>query len=111
MNTKNFKKDNLNRAKQAQERGITYSLKPLSLRNIYRAKRCHYLNIVLNVRSEKFKSHTRTTVDRVNSSRGYIKGNVVAASNIANQLKGLVESGLICPDDIINMGKKLKSIK
>lgn len=96
------------RRKGAKGRGISYEIPDITAFSIYNSNRCHYLNLCLNVKNVKIKNLTKLTFDRKDPDKGYVKGNVVACSNIANQLKNLVESGLITAEDIINCGKKIK---
>ena len=105
---KNILAQNNNRKKQAYKRGISYTLMPLTLDKLYREQRCFYLNIPLNVKAERFKSITKLTLDRKDPDKGYTKSNVVSSSHIANQLKNLIESGLITADDVIECGKRFK---
>ncbi len=105
---RNFLAENKNRKQNAKKRGLEYTLKPLSLIKIYNQQRCYYLNVPLNVKSEKFSFFTKLTLDRKDSKKGYIKDNVVACSHMANQLKNLIESGLITTNDIIECGKRMK---
>lgn len=103
---KNYK----NRRKNATSRGMAFTIKPVTLFNMLNAKRCRYLNTPLNVKSRHFRGLTKVTIDRIDSNKGYVPGNVCASSNIANQLKNMVESGLITPEDIINFGQKLSKL-
>ena len=67
--------------KTAAERGIKFDLPFLSLKNLLRAKRCYYTG-------ELFTKANPVTVDRVDSSLGYVKGNVVACTHDFNSRKG-----------------------
>lgn len=100
--------ETINRKKSAKKRGIEYNIMPLTLSKLKNESRCYYLNVALNVKNVRFKRNTKFTIDRKNPDNGYVKGNVVACSDIANQLKNLVESGLITCDDIIECGRKIK---
>ena len=105
---KNILSDNNNRKRQAKARGIDYTLMPLTLNKIYNQSRCYYLNIPLNVKADRFKGLTKLTLDRKDPYQGYNKDNVVASSHMANQLKNLIECGLITADDIIECGRRFK---
>lgn len=105
---KNILAENNNRKNQANSRGIKYNLMPLTLDKLYNQQRCFYLNIPLNVKADRFRFFTRLTLDRKNPDKGYTKSNVVASSHMANQLKNLIECGLITPDDVIECGKRFK---
>lgn len=106
-----YGKRNYQRKRQAKKRGIEYTLTPLCLMKLANQVRCYYLNMPLNVINKRISRHTKFTIDRKNPLKGYTKDNVVAASDIANQLKSLIEFGLITADDIIEFGKKLKELK
>ena len=96
------------RKQSAKQRGLKFSLMPLTLLSLKTKQRCYYLNIPLNVKNDRYKGLTKLTLDRKDPNLGYTKDNVVACSNVANRLKNLIESGLITPDDVIECGKKFK---
>lgn len=85
-----------------------FNLTYLSLLNIKSAKKCHYLGIRLDIPIGPLADSSKATIDRKNPRLGYVKGNVVACSYLANQIKMYVEMGLIEPDDIVKFGEKLK---
>jgi hypothetical protein len=74
----------LNKVKNARDRGIDFNLSLTSLKNIMRAKKCYFTGLTL--------TKENSTIDRVNSKIGYIKGNVVACHADINQLKSVFES-------------------
>tara|TARA_R110002126_G_scaffold104356_3_gene237844 strand:+ start:630 stop:1136 length:507 start_codon:yes stop_codon:yes gene_type:complete len=77
----------LNKLSNARTRGIEFELSLTSLKNIMRAKKCYYSGVALNL--------DNSTIDRVDSSLGYIKGNVVACHTEVNSLKSIFENK--CP--------------
>lgn len=87
---------------QAKRRGVEFSLPLNSLRNVLKAKKCYYTGREIGV---DFPSGhpNQLTVDRKNPKLGYIRGNVVAASNMANELKNSYENvGSLGRQDIQN---------
>ncbi len=80
--------------KNAKDRGIEFSLSFRSMKNLLEAKKCYYTGITLtfpdNSEDRSLKA-TDLTIDRIDSSKGYVSGNVVACSNAFNQLKSQFE--------------------
>ena len=70
--------------RDAIERGIDWHIGFLSMSNLMKAKKCYYTGIEL--------TDSNFSVDRVDSSKGYIKGNVVACHKTFNYLKGTLEN-------------------
>lgn len=66
------------------KRGKDFNLSLQSLRNIYRAKRCYYTGVKLTLSAGLPHS---VTIDRVDSDKGYITGNVVACCGDFNNKK------------------------
>lgn len=69
--------------KRAKAKGLEFSI---SLEDIYIPDICPILGIPIK-RSEKKLSHNSPTIDRIDSSSGYIKGNIQVISHRANTLK------------------------
>ncbi|QHZ59800.1 HNH endonuclease [Alteromonas phage vB_AmeM_PT11-V22] len=69
----------------AKERGIEFGLSFTSVKNIMKAKKCYYTGLPLTKRT--------LTIDRIDSNKGYVKGNVVACHTDANSFKNIIESG------------------
>lgn len=79
--------------RNARERGIEFGMTFSAMRNILRAKRCFYtgIEIILPLGEDHLKANS-LTLDRIDSSKGYVSGNVVACSNEFNNLKARVDS-------------------
>lgn len=92
----------------AASRGIEFELSLTAFRNLMKAKKCYYLGIPLN---SKHKDPNQLTVDRVNSSKGYVDGNCVACSHLANQFKSLWEQGTVSIDQAEKIIRKTKKFK
>lgn len=85
-------------------------------KRLWCAKRCYYTNTLLPVRGETWgdvQKWNRPTIDRVDNSKGYVTGNVVACSYSFNQLKAIWENPLnvVTPANIKSAMKKLENRK
>ena len=81
---------------QCRERGIEFKLSLTQVRNMLRAKRCQLTGVYLTHRNaggytENARA-TDVTIDRLDCSKPYEKGNVLAVAHYANQLKSSVEN-------------------
>lgn len=78
----------------AKDRGIEFALSFRSMKNLMSAKKCYYTGIPLT-RPEPGKTLKASdiTIDRIDSTKGYVSGNVVACCNIANNMKAMAEGG------------------
>jgi hypothetical protein len=84
------------KAENAKKRGIEFDLSFQSMKNLMGAKRCYYTGIILTKSSGKEANGelrlSDFTIDRIDGSKGYVKGNVVACCHAANQMKNQFES-------------------
>lgn len=82
------------KADNARERCIEFDMSFQSMKNILSAKKCYYTGLPLTrTRHSSFPVRgSDLTIDRLDSTKGYVKGNVVACSHAANQLKSQVEA-------------------
>ena len=69
----------------ARKRGKEFNITLSDVRTLLKKKVCHYTGM-------KFTDteNLKRTIDRVDNTKGYVKGNVVACSHIANQLKEML---------------------
>lgn len=76
----------LTKAENARERGIEFSLSIYDMRRLLSRKTCAYTGMRL---LDKVKnSHPqKRTIERIDSSKGYVPGNVIACTLAANNLK------------------------
>lgn len=79
-----------NKINNAKERNIEWKLSFGQFKKILRSRKCAYTGVKFDLSDEKSPHYI--TLDRINSSVGYIPGNVVACTHIANKLKASVES-------------------
>ena len=81
------------KADNARERGIEFDMTFQAMKNILSAKKCYYTGLPLTkARHGSLPLRgSDLTIDRLDHTKGYVKGNVVACSHAANQLKAQVE--------------------
>ncbi|AMR58042.1 putative anti-sigma factor [Pseudomonas phage vB_PsyM_KIL5] len=81
------------KAENAKKRGINFDLSFQSMKNLMGAKRCFYTGILLTKSSGKEAELQLSdfTIDRIDGSKGYTSGNVVACCYGANQMKSQFE--------------------
>jgi hypothetical protein len=84
------------KAENAKKRGIEFDLSFQSMKNLMKAKRCFYTGIILTKSTGKEANGelrlSDATIDRIDGTKGYVKGNVVACCHAANQMKNQFES-------------------
>lgn len=78
----------------AKKRGIEFNLTITSMKNLLGSKSCYYTGIPLTKSTGKEGELKLSdfTIDRIDGSKGYVKGNVVACCHAANQMKNQFES-------------------
>lgn len=86
----------LSKMYDADKRGIEFSLSLRSVENLMRAEHCYYTGLKLTEPQSEDRGGqvaTDRTIDRIDASKGYVRGNVVACCYAANQLKAMCEGG------------------
>ena len=68
--------------KSAQKRNLEFNLTDYDVKLLLKRKTCYYTGIEFTTLGDYHR-----TVDRIDNTKGYVKGNVVACTHIANQLK------------------------
>ena len=73
----------------AEERELEFFLSLQDVRKLLSKKCCYYTGTLMDDEPHKGDSinPARRTIDRVDSSKGYVQGNVVACCHRINQLK------------------------
>jgi hypothetical protein len=81
------------KAENAKKRNIEFDLSSTSMKSLLSAKRGYYTGIPLTKSSGNGEMRlSDLTIDRIDGTKGYVKGNVVACCNAANQMKSQLES-------------------
>ncbi|MNC11627.1 hypothetical protein D3C75_593280 [compost metagenome] len=81
-----------NKAAIAVERKVPWTLSLVSFRNLLRTTVCPYTGFVLTIPKQSNPKPTDLTIDRIDSTKGYIPGNVMAISRAANNFKSIFEN-------------------
>lgn len=84
----------LRKVQGAEDKGLDWKLSFAQFKKLRQTKRCYYTGIELTHANGKGQEFTDLTLDRVDASKGYEPGNVVACCFEANQLKGTIEAKL-----------------
>jgi hypothetical protein len=89
----------------AATRGIEFTLTFAQMRSIYTRTRCAYTGRPLTVSCEQPQPPTDLTLERIDSTKGYVPGNCIAVCAVANNIKGIFEdpNTPLNVDDAINM--------
>lgn len=83
----------LNKYHNARNMKIEFNLSFTSFKNLMNSKKCYYTGVQMTTKlSGKTIKGTDRTVDRLDSNKGYIKGNVVACCHTVNKIKGTLEN-------------------
>lgn len=90
-----------NKLQQCKDRNIEFKLSFVQVKNMLRAKQCQLTGIALThtnagkAAQDKCPTQrpTDVTIDRIDNSKGYEKGNVCAVSHVANSVKNGFEMG------------------
>lgn len=82
----------VNKAKSAAERQLPWKISLLSFRNMMRTTVCPYTGVLLTKPNLHAPKPTDITIDRIDNTKGYIPGNVMAISRQANNFKSIFEN-------------------
>ena len=96
------------KAKSSRDRGIEFNLTFSEYKRLSKIKRCQYTGIVFSEyhNGSPKNENTMRTLERIDNSKGYIKGNVVAVCKSINGIKSMWEN----PSNPITMDLVLKTI-
>lgn len=83
-----------NKVESCKDRGVEWKLSLISVRNLLKTKKCPWTGIILTVPRGQGKPQLSTdiTIDRIDNSKGYVPGNVIAVSSVANNFKSIFEN-------------------
>ena len=98
----------VSKCQHARKEGHEWNLSLFSFMNLMRAKRCKYTGIFMTEnRAGKNQRRSDVSIDRVDRTKPYESGNVVACCYQANKFKGQMES----PSFHIKMKNVIKMCK
>ena len=97
----------LNKIKKCEEKHTDFTLTFYEFKRIITAKKCKYTGIELTYQTDHNQGPTDVTIDRVDNSKGYVNGNVVACCYQYNQFKSVVEN----PENIIDFKMLERALK
>lgn len=80
------------KSQNAIDRGVTWQLSLVSFRNLLRTRFCPYTGVELTVPRLSHPKPSDLTIDRIDNTKGYIPGNVMAISRAANNFKSIFEN-------------------
>jgi len=106
----------LSKVQSAKARNIDFDLPLMSFCNLLKTKRCKYTGISLTEPEKNSKKGstprgTDRTFERIDSTKGYVKGNVIVVCHAANQLKNIVcenPGAVMTVKHLVKMAKKLE---
>lgn len=87
----------LNKIKNARDRNLEFSLTLQEVKNMLRAKKCQLTGVELThtgagtVDASSSQRHSDLTLDRIDNTKGYVQGNVMACCYAANHVKSAIE--------------------
>lgn len=97
----------LNLHQSAKKRGKDFNLTFSDVKKLLSRKTCYYTGMKLS----REEGNNQLTIDRIDGTKGYVKGNVVACSHWANQIKNSLyeddRKGVVATVPLYGMGKYL----
>lgn len=97
----------IGKADRARTDGYEFKISFQSFRNMMLAKYCKFTGIKLTEPSGPTQIASNRTIDRIDSSKGYVSGNVAAVCYAANKFKGMLENPnfKLTPDEVIKIAE------
>lgn len=97
----------------ALNRGIEFGLSIVEFRQLLTRKKCAYTGINLTLHKNGNPDKTDLTIERIDDSKGYVKGNCIAVCYAANNIKSVFEdpNTLLGVDDAIRMFSVIAALK
>lgn len=90
--------------------GKEFKLNLIAFRNLCRTQKCPYTGIALTMPRQGKPLSSDLTIDRIDNSKGYVKGNVMAISRCANNFKSIFENKTY-PMDMLTAEKALGKMR
>ena len=96
----------------AHQRNLSFTLTFAQFRHLFTRKNCAYTGIPLTVSLLSTQPDTDLTVERIDNTKGYDVGNVIAVCKAANSLKGVLEDhrSLLNVEQGIKMFSKINEL-
>lgn len=107
MNDIEIAKKYTNKANNAAKKGHSFELTFAEFKRVINAKYCYFTGIELTNTSGTEINATDVTIDRVDNSLGYVKGNVAPCCHAYNLFKGHLEN----PSNPLTRKNVLRGIK
>lgn len=107
----------IGKSRSASERNINWAISLVSFRNMMRCTVCPYTGVLMTKPSLSTPRHTDITIDRIDNTKGYVPGNVMAISRMANNFKSIFENPKYPLDmgtastALIRMHKRVSKVK
>ena len=100
----------ISKINNAEEKGHEFSLTLPEFTKLMRRKTCFFTRVVIN--DKLHQTGNARTLDRLDNSKGYVTGNVVACTFYFNRLKAVFENPTsdLKPKQLIRGLQKLKGI-
>lgn len=81
----------VNKVKNCANLGLLFELTFMQFKRLMITKRCKFTGVTLTYQVGVVQVDSDVTIDRVDNSKGYIKGNVVACCRGYNTFKATIE--------------------
>lgn len=82
-----------NKENSAHARNLSFTLTFAQFRHLFTRKTCGYTGVIMTVSSvDGAQPETDLTIERIDNSKGYEFGNVIAVCKAANALKAVLEN-------------------
>lgn len=107
----------IGKSRSAAERNINWAISLVSFRNMMRCTVCPYTGVLMTKPSLSTPRPTDITIDRIDNTKGYVPGNVMAISRMANNFKSIFENPKYPLDmgtastALIRMHKRVSKVK
>ena len=92
MKDVNIARKFITKYKDAKARGLEFDISLVSFKNMMKSKKCAISGMLLTDSNRDPARFSDRTVDRIDSNKGYVKGNVMCVCSGINKFKGILEN-------------------